>query len=70
MYSVYDILSVWCTQCIVYSMYAELGVNPGQWHGEMERDDLPLCSAMMMELWMRKRNGGYRWESYARYAQI
>jgi hypothetical protein len=40
------------------SMYAVLGVNSLSWHGEIERDDLTLCSAMMVELWTRKREMG------------
>jgi len=39
-------------------VYAELGVNWWSWHEEIERDDLTLCSAMMAELWMRKREIG------------
>jgi len=36
-------------------VYAVLGVNSWSCHGEIERDDLTLCSAMMVEMWMRKR---------------
>jgi len=43
-----------CTQCMLYSVYAVLGVNSWSCHGEIERDDLTLCSAMMVEMWMRK----------------
>jgi len=28
-------------------------VNSWSWHGEIERDDLTLCSAMIVELWTR-----------------
>jgi len=48
-------ISECCTQCMLYSVYAVLGVNSWSCHGEMERDDLTLCSAMMVEMWMRKR---------------
>jgi len=47
-----------CTQCMLYSVYAILGVNSWSRHGEIERDDLTLCSAMMVEMWMRKREMG------------
>jgi len=47
-----------CTQCMLYSVYAVLGVNSWSCHGEIERDDLTLCSAMMVEMWMRKREMG------------
>ena len=39
---------------MLYSVYAVLGVNSWSCHGEIERDDLTLCSAMMVELWTRK----------------
>jgi hypothetical protein len=39
----------------LYTMYAALGVNSWSWHGKIERDDITLCSAMMVELWTRKR---------------
>jgi len=44
-----------CTQCMLYSVYAVLGVSSWSCHGEIERDDLTLCSAMTVEMWMRKR---------------
>ena len=43
---------------MLYSVYALLGANSRSWHGEIERDDLTLCSAMMVELWTRKREMG------------
>jgi len=46
------------TQCMLYSVYAVLGVNSWSCHGEIERDDLTLCPAMMVEMWMRKREMG------------
>jgi len=47
-----------CTQCMLYSVYALLGVNSWSWHGEMERDDLTFCSAIMVKLCKRKREMG------------
>jgi len=74
LYSVYAVLSVCCTRCMLCSVYAALGVcctrhilywvyalvgvNLWLWHGEIERDDLTLCSAMILELWMRRREKG------------
>jgi len=55
---------------MLYSVYAVLGVNSWSCHGEIERDDLTLYSAMMVELWTRKRDGGWRLERYGGYEQI
>jgi len=55
---------------MLYSVYAVLGVNSWSCHGEIERDDLTLCSAMMVELWTTKRDGGWRWERYGGYERI
>jgi len=52
------ILGGCCTRCGLYSVYAVLGVNSWSCHGEIERDHLTLCSAMMVELWTRKREMG------------
>ena len=49
LYSVYAVLGVCCTRCMLYSVYAALGVNSWSWHGEIARDDLTLCSVMMVE---------------------
>jgi hypothetical protein len=43
---------------MLHSVYAVLGVNSLSWHGEIERDDLTLCSAMRVELGTRKRELG------------
>ena len=43
---------------MLYSVYAVLGVNSWSFHGEIGRDELPLCSAMMVDLWTRKREMG------------
>jgi len=53
LYSVYVELGVF-----LYSVYAVLSVNSWSWHGEIERDDLTLCSAMMVQLWTRQREMG------------
>jgi len=42
--SVYAVLSVCCTRCMLYSVYALLGVNSWSWHAEIERDDLTSYS--------------------------
>jgi len=42
----------------VLSVYAVLGANSKSWHGEIERDDLTLCSAVIVELRMGMREGG------------
>jgi len=39
-------------------VYAVLSVNSLSWDGEIERDDSTLCSAMMVELWMRNNETG------------
>jgi len=43
---------------MLYWVYAVLGVNSGSCHGEIERDDLTLYSAIMVVMWMRKREMG------------
>jgi hypothetical protein len=40
------------------SVYAVFGVNSWSWHGVIEMDALPLCSAMMVQLWTRQREMG------------
>jgi len=47
--------SVCCTQCMLYSVYAVLGVYSWSWHGEIDRDDLTSCSELMVELRGRER---------------
>jgi len=39
-----------CTRCMLYSVSTH-----DHDREEIERDDLTLCSAMMVELWTRKR---------------
>jgi len=55
---------------MLHSVYAVLGVNWWSWHGEIQRDELNLCFAMMVELRMQKGNGWWRWEHYVDYKQI
>jgi len=50
-----------CTRCMLYLVYAGLGVNSWSWPGEIERDDLTVFSAMMVELWTRKREMRTMW---------
>jgi len=58
LYLVYAILGVYCTRCMLYSVYAVLGVNSRSSHVEIERDDWGLCSAIIVELWTRKKQMG------------
>jgi len=44
--------------CVPYSVYVVLCVNSWSWHGEIDSNDLTLCSAMMVELWTRKGEMG------------
>ena len=58
------ILGGCCTQWMLYLVLT-------QDHGMgIDRDDLTLCSAMMVQLWTRKRDGEWRWEQYGEYEQI
>jgi hypothetical protein len=43
---------------MLYSEYTVLNVNSSLWHGEIERDNLNMCSTMMIELWTRKKEIG------------
>jgi hypothetical protein len=43
---------------MLYSVNVVIGVNSRSWHGEIERDDITLCSAMMVEWWTRKGEMG------------
>jgi len=48
---------------MLYSVYAVLGVNWWSCDGEIQRDDLTFHSAMMIEMWLRKREmGDEDWE--------
>jgi len=58
LYPVYAVPGVCYTQCMLYLVYAVLSLNSGSWHREIGRDDLTLCSAIILELWMRQRDGG------------
>jgi len=40
----------WCsTWCMLYSVYAVLGVNSWSLHGEIDRDELTSCAEVMVE---------------------
>jgi len=63
--SVYAVLGVCCTRCMLYSVYTVFGVcctwcmlysvsTHDHDMQEIERDHLTLCSAMMVEIWTRK----------------
>jgi len=52
------ILGGCCTRCMLHMVYAILGANTWSWHGQIESNDLTLCSAMIVELWTRKRGMG------------
>jgi len=63
LYSVYAALGVCCTRRMLHSAYAALGVNSWWWHGEIETDDLTLCSCNDGRVVDEKeRDGGWRWE--------
>ena len=59
------ILGACWTQCVLYLVYTLIGINSSSWNGEITRDELTWCSEMMVELWMKKRYGGYRWARYS-----
>jgi len=62
------ILGVCCTRCMLHSAYAALAVNSWWWHGEIERDDLTLCSCNDGRVVDEKeRDGGWIWERYGGY---
>jgi len=71
LYSVYAVLGVCCTRCMLYSVYAALSVNSWWWHGEIERDELTLCSCDDGRVVDKKeRDGGWRWEQYGGYERL
>jgi len=71
LYSVYAVLGVCCTRCMLYSVYAALSVNSWWWHGEIERDDLTLCSCDDGRVVDKKEgDGGWRWERYGGYERL
>jgi len=53
------VCGVCCTCCMLYLVYAVVGVNSWSWHGEIESNDLTLCSYVMVELrtWKREMSG-------------
>jgi len=60
LYSVYAVLGLCCTQCQLMIM---------TWR-EIDRDYLTLCSAMMVELWTRKRDMGMKMRTMWRMRAI
>jgi len=67
LYLVYTVLGVCCSRNMLYSVYAVLSVNSWLWHGEIGRDDLTLCSVMVVE---KERSGmkmGTNMEDTSRY---
>jgi len=67
------ILVGWYSRCMLNSVYTVLGVNSWSWPGGMERVDLTLCSAKIVELCTRKSDGGWRWKwcgGYMRMGEI
>jgi len=42
---------------MLYLVYAVLGVNSYSWHGEIESNNMTLCCGVMIEWWIRKRDG-------------
>jgi len=70
LYLVYAVFGVCYSWCMLYSTYALNSVSSSSCHGKIGRDDLPSCSAIMVELWMRKRDEGWRWERYGQYTWI
>jgi len=55
-------------RCMLYSVPAAPSVNSWWWHGEIERDDLPLCSCDDGTVVDEKgRDGGWRCKRYGRY---
>ena len=58
-------------RCMLYSVYAALSVNSWWWHGEIERDDLTLCSCDDGRVVDEKeRDGGWSWEQCGGYERI
>ena len=53
LHTVYAALVVSCTHRMLQPV-----VNASSWHGEIQRDDLTLSAALIVELWIRKREMG------------
>jgi len=64
------ILAVCCIRCMMYSVYAVHSGNSWSWHRGIEMDALTVCAAIMVELWTKQRDGGWRWERYGAYELI
>jgi len=68
LHSAYAALGVCCTRRMLHLAYVTLGVNSWWWHGEIERDDLTLCSCNDGRVVDNKeRDGEWRWERYGGY---
>jgi len=86
LYLVYTILGVHCTWCILYllctvfgvcctlhmpnSIYAVHGVIWWSWHVHISRDHLILYSAIIAQLWTKKRYEEWRWNWYGGHEGI
>jgi len=55
---------------MLHSVYAVFCVNSWSWHGEIERDDLTLCSAMIVGLRTRMREMGMKMSTMCRIWEI
>jgi len=65
------IFGVCHTRCMLYLVYAALSVNSWWWHGEIQRDDLTVCSCDDGRVVDEKgRDGGWRWQQYAGSEQL
>jgi hypothetical protein len=51
----YEVLGVCNPPCMLYSVCAVISVNLSSRHGEMERNDIMLCSWVVVELRTRRR---------------
>jgi len=68
LHSAYAVLGVCCTWRMLHSVKAALCVHSWWWHGEIEKDDLTLCSCNDGRVVDEKeRDGGWRWEQYGGY---
>jgi len=67
LYLVYTALRVRSNWCMRHSVYAEPSIQSRARHGLIERNNLTLCYAILIELWTRKQGGEWRWEPDAGY---
>jgi len=63
--------SIWgacCTRHMLHSLYTAFSVNSWWWHGEIEMDDLTLCSCNDSRVVDEKeRDGGWGWQRYGSF---